>query len=95
VLDVLAARGRAGFDLDAGVFFHRDLPYDLTQVEALHPRLLAARKLVPEVRWEDDHAWVGEYRVAPPACSCEWWARYRGERGPCKHVLAAELARDA
>ncbi|MDA0183056.1 SWIM zinc finger domain-containing protein [Solirubrobacter phytolaccae] len=95
VLDVLAARGRAGFDLDAGGFFHRDLPYDLTQVEALHPRLLAARKLVPEVRWEGDHAWVGQYRVSPPACTCEWWGRYRGERGPCKHVLAAELARDA
>ncbi|MDA0174453.1 SWIM zinc finger domain-containing protein [Solirubrobacter taibaiensis] len=93
VLDVLAARGRAGFDLDAGAYFHRDLPYDLEQVETLHPRLLAARKLVPEVRWEGDHAWVGQYRVTPPACTCEWWGRYRGERGPCKHVLAAELAR--
>jgi hypothetical protein len=95
VLDVLAARGRAGFDLEAGTHFHRDLPYDLTQVEALHPRLLAARKLVPEVRWEGDHALVGAHRVTPPACTCEWWSRYRGERGPCKHVLAAELARAA
>lgn len=93
VLDVLAARGRAGFDLDAGADFHRDLPYDLTQVEALHPRLLAARKLAPEVRWDGDHALVGQHRVTPPACTCEWWARHRGERGPCKHVLAAELAR--
>jgi predicted nucleic acid-binding Zn finger protein len=27
------------------------------------------------------------------ACTCSWWARYRGGRGKCKHVLAAELAR--
>ena len=59
----------------------------------LHPRLLAARKLLSEVKWDGDHAWVGQYRVTPPACTCEWWDRYRGERGPCKHVLAAELAR--
>ena len=93
VLDVLAARGRAGFDLDAGVYFHRDLPYDLAQVETLHPRLVAARALVPEVRWEGAHAWVGRHRVTPPACTCEWWHRHREDRGPCKHVLAAELAR--
>ena len=94
VLDVLAARGRAGFDLDAGAYFHRDLPYDLATVETLHPRLIAARELVPAVRWEGDHARVGAYRVTPPACTCEWWSRHRGERGPCKHVLAAELTRE-
>src|SRR5699024_4086517 len=32
VLDVLAARGRAGYDLEAGSHFHRDLPYDLDLV---------------------------------------------------------------
>jgi hypothetical protein len=25
------------------------------------------------------------------ACTCEWWGRYRGERGPCKHALAVSL----
>jgi hypothetical protein len=24
------------------------------------------------------------------SCSCLWWARYRGGRGPCGHALAAE-----
>jgi SWIM zinc finger len=28
-----------------------------------------------------------------PRCTCPWFARHRGDRGPCKHVLAAELAR--
>src|SRR6185436_10830959 len=53
-LDVLAARGRVGYDLELGAHFHRELPYDLERVEALHPRLRAARALVPEVRWEGD-----------------------------------------
>ena len=26
-------------------------------------------------------------------CTCQWWAKYRGGRGPCKHALATELAR--
>jgi predicted nucleic acid-binding Zn finger protein len=26
-------------------------------------------------------------------CTCPWFAKHRGERGPCKHVLAAEAAR--
>jgi hypothetical protein len=28
-------------------------------------------------------------------CTCPWWGRHRGTRGPCKHVLAARMeARD-
>lgn len=103
-LDVLAVRGQLGFDAATGAFFHRDLPYDLGRVEALHPRLAAARRIVDDggVRLTPDghEAWVttraSEHRVrltdTPPACSCTWWARYRSSRGPCKHVLAAQLA---
>ena len=25
-------------------------------------------------------------------CTCPWYAKYRGGRGPCKHVLAARIA---
>ena len=35
------------------------------------------------VRFDDDGA----------RCTCAWFARHRGERGPCKHVLAAEQVR--
>ena len=24
-------------------------------------------------------------------CSCPWWAKYGGRRGPCKHVLAVTM----
>jgi predicted nucleic acid-binding Zn finger protein len=28
-----------------------------------------------------------------PHCTCPWFARYAGRRGPCKHVLAVQLTR--
>ena len=98
----LAARGLAGFDLDAGGFFARELPYDLAKVEDLHPRLVAARRLVDGggVRGGGPgEAWVSgsgdvEHRVRlrDSACTCAWWTRHAGARGPCKHVLAARIA---
>lgn len=49
-LAALAARGLVGFDLDAGAYFHRELPFDLSAVEKLQPRLKAARKLIEDDR---------------------------------------------
>jgi hypothetical protein len=71
----------------------------------MHPRLLAARQLVDEsaVRLDEDGGGASvtsgevEYRVrfdhAGTRCTCAWFARHSGRRGPCKHVLAAEHAR--
>jgi hypothetical protein len=104
-LGALGAAGRVGYDLAAGAYFHRELPYDRAVLEGMHPRLLGARRLVDEgaVRLDDDRAAASvtsgeaEYRVRFAAdgthCTCAWYARHRGERGPCKHVLAAEHAR--
>ena len=44
--------------------------------------------------------WVGgrsaHYRVRISAdgraCTCPWWGRHPGDRGPCAHILAAEIA---
>ncbi|NED51478.1 SWIM zinc finger family protein, partial [Micromonospora aurantiaca] len=36
-----------------------------------------------EVRFDGDRA----------TCTCPWWFDHRGERGPCKHVLAARIVR--
>lgn len=102
----LAANGLLGFDLASGTYFHRVLPYDLEKVAALNPRLTAARALVEkgavtievaasralvqsgdvrhEVRFEDE----------TPSCTCPWYAKNKGARGPCKHVLAVEIAMD-
>jgi hypothetical protein len=102
-LAALGTRGLVGFDLAEGAYFHRALPFDLTKVEALHPRLLAARKLIGEGAVSLDRA-AAEARVASgdlvhrvrftesaTLCTCPWFAKHRGERGPCKHVLAAAI----
>jgi len=102
----LGARGLVGFDLGDGSWFHRELPFDLAAVEELQPRLVAARALVTaagvrlvEGSGDRAEAWVRgaevEHRVrlGPDGdrCSCPWSSRHQGERGPCKHILAARL----
>lgn len=102
----LAAGGLVGYDLDLGAYFHRELPFDLSRIEELQPRLKEARKLVADagVRVESQteeqiEAWVRgsdvEHRVrftaAGARCTCPWFSKHQGERGPCKHVLAVQL----
>ena len=55
-LGALGAAGRVGYDLAAGAFFHRELPYDREALEGMHPRLLGARELVDDgaVRLDGD-----------------------------------------
>lgn len=104
-LAVLGARGTAGFDVAEGAFFHRELPFDLAAIEALEPRLLRARKLVAEgavVRQgQADFSVAGQtathfVRLRPEGdrCTCPWFSRHQGQRGPCAHILSAQLSAD-
>jgi hypothetical protein len=108
-LAVLASRGLVGYDLAEAAYFHRELPFDLTLVESLHPRLKDARALVSgggiRVTCRDEsrvEAYVPgtdvEHRVLitdqATSCTCPWYAKHRGERGPCKHVLAVQIVLD-
>lgn len=106
-LAVLGARGLAGFDVTTGRYFHRELPFDLDQVEMLQPRLKDARKLLADggVTRDTQHAdgvWdfyvrgtgVQHFvRLRPDGnrCTCPWFSKHQGERGPCKHILAAQI----
>jgi SWIM zinc finger len=102
-LAALGAAGRVGFDLGPSAFFHRELPYERDVLESMHPRLLGARELAEQgaVQLEDggalvrsgDAEYVVRFESDGARCTCAWFARHRGERGPCKHVLAAEHAR--
>ena len=74
-------------------------------MEALHPRLKSARKLVADgaVTLRADagqtrgtvHSADVDYEVVlqtnGDTCTCPWYAQHRGERGPCKHVLAVQI----
>jgi hypothetical protein len=103
----LALSGIVGFDLAEGGFFRRELPFDLDRGERLQPRLRDARRLVEQAAVRIETAdksglagWVAgaggvEYRVRSTpdgwSCTCPWYGRHRGDRGPCKHVIAVQL----
>lgn len=99
----LGASGLVGYDLATRAYFHRELPFDLSLIEQLHPRLKDARRITAEggVRLdaENGEAWVRgtgvEHRVRRVEgdwrCTCPWVAKHGSSRGPCKHILAARI----
>lgn len=100
---VAAAAGQVGFDLARGRWFDRPLPFDEAAIETMHPRLVDARRLVEDGALETDARGSTVVRGADsvhrvdlngpaPTCTCPWYSKHRGERGPCKHVLAAVMA---
>lgn len=100
----LGTSGRVGYDTAEAAYFHRELPYDAERVERHNPRLRSARALVEAdavrldgalatVTAEDGHVHRVRDEAGVLSCSCLWWARYRGGRGPCKHALAVRMVR--
>lgn len=106
----LAAMGLLGFDLDANSFFYRRLPFKLNRIMSLNPRMKRAEKLIEEGKVEIISQTSNriEARVEGSGvrhtvildekherCTCEWYSKHQGERGPCKHVLAVKRLRAA
>jgi len=105
-LAILGARGLVGYDLEEGAYYHRELPFNLASVEETQPRLKSAKRLaqtdsVRIVRREGRlvEAYTpgenGDHFVyldgTKEKCTCPWFVRHAGERGPCRHVLAVKL----
>lgn len=108
-LSVLAASGQTGFDVTVGAWFHRPLPLPmagLTELDAMNPRLGKARTLLEKgaVTGRDGSFTVRgsgtDHRVTLGAvpdghtCTCTWFLKHHGTRGPCAHVLAALMVTD-
>lgn len=105
-LAILGSTGMVGFDVFNRSYFHRELPFDLDDIEGMHPRLKNARRLL-----DDGKVTVlscttngAELRIVSSdvthhvklngeqaQCTCPWHGKYQGSRGPCKHILAARL----
>jgi SWIM zinc finger len=68
-------------------------------VQAGAVRLEAARGDAPEgvVAWVTGRSAEYRVRIGPDgrACTCPWWGKHPGDRGPCAHILAVELATSA
>ena len=104
---MLGTAGKVGYDTAEAAFFHRELPYAPGRVMAMNPRLREARALVDRgmvaltepgvavVRVGDHTHQVryGERDGNVASCTCLWWTEYRGDRAPCRHVIAVRLAR--
>jgi hypothetical protein len=103
-LATLASRGLVGFELGNSSYFHRELPLPIDALDGMHPRLEDAKKLLEAgavsgltTRGATSRACVaGAYEVSLAAdgfkCSCPWYGKHGVARGPCKHVLAVQLA---
>ena len=101
----LAAMGLLGYDLERNGFFHRRLPFKLSRILSLNPRLKGADKLIEEKKVEitKNSDGVVEAKVQSGGawhyvvlnaemekCTCLWYSRNQGERGLCKHILATK-----
>jgi hypothetical protein len=101
----LGTAGRVGYDVAEAGYFHRALPYAADAVTRLNPRLAGAHALVDAgaVTLGDEVSVVTSgdqtYRVRAGgdvlSCTCPWWVKHRGDRGPCKHALAVRMVRVA
>ncbi|MFD1874868.1 SWIM zinc finger family protein [Hymenobacter bucti] len=98
----LAAMGLQGFNLRDNQYFYRRLPFKTLRILQLNPRLKNADdvQLVAvgpggrtEARVCGTEAWHTVQRggTEPPRCTCQWFSTNQGQRGVCKHILAAQL----
>jgi len=102
----MAAMGLLGYDLDDRNFFYRRLPFKQSRILQLNPRMRDAEKLLEEdkvVILQSDnnrteariegsgvqHTVIIDHDKA--RCTCTWYAKKQGQRGPCKHILAVKI----
>jgi len=101
----LSAMGLLGYDLDENNFFYRRLPFKLSRILSLNPRLKDAEKLLEEGKVEIilrtdsrieakvEGSGVNHFVVLigeSEKCTCTWFSKHQGERGLCKHILAVK-----
>jgi len=101
----LSAMGLLGYDLDKGTYFYRQLPFKPSRILTLNPRVKGAKKLIEQnkVNITLNEKGKVEARVAGSGvehlviiennqarCTCQWYSKYQGSRGECKHVLAVK-----
>ncbi len=101
----LSALGLLGYDLDENSYFYRRLPFKLSRIMQLNPRLKGVEKLLEEgkvliIKNTKNHI---ESKVVGTGvshtviisnneakCTCTWFSKHQGSRGLCKHILATK-----
>jgi hypothetical protein len=103
----LSSIGLLGFDLQENQHFYRRLPFKTDRILGLNPRLRNAKRLIENedievIQQKPDYI---EARVKGSGvfhkviidvdnarCTCEWFTKYQGKRGVCKHILAVKIS---
>ncbi len=101
----LSAMGLLGYDLAKNGFFYRRLPFKLSRILSLNPRLKGAEKLLEndkvqiiynqdnKIEAKVDGSGIQHYvllKEGKQKCTCTWFSKNQGERGACKHILAVK-----
>lgn len=101
----LSAMGLLGYDVDENHFFYRRLPFKLSRILSLNPRMKDAEKLLMEnkvhilaqtgsrVEATVNGSGVNHTIILDheaEKCTCTWFSNHQGDRGPCKHILAVK-----
>lgn len=102
----LSSMGLLGFDLHARQHFYRRLPFKTERILSYNPRLKNAKNLLnnDDVEILIRNANHIEAKVKGSGvfhkviidnenarCTCDWYTKYQGKRGVCKHVLAVKI----
>ncbi len=102
----MGGMGLVGYDFLENTYFYRELPFKLDRIDAFNPRLKGAKKLIEDkkIKFTKQTPEITELEVAGSGtkhlvqfkgdqqrCTCQWYSKYQGERGVCKHILAAQL----
>lgn len=102
----LSSIGLLGYDLQSKGHFYRRLPFKTERILSYNPRLKNAKKLVNnseiEIVTHDDYTTYARVKGTNVEhtviiennhgkCTCDWYSKYQGKRGICKHVLAVKM----
>lgn len=106
----LSSMGLLGYDLAGNQHFYRRLPFKTERILSLNPRLKNAQKLLAseDVQVLQNRPGYVEAAVKSSRgivhkvviegeqrrCTCDWYTKYQGKRGICKHVLAVKMMID-
>ncbi|WP_367867626.1 SWIM zinc finger family protein [Pedobacter sp. WC2423] len=103
----LSSIGLLGYDLYTNSYFYRKLPFKLSRLKSLNPRMQNALKLINqgdvEILVQDQDTLKAEVKGSSGVvhtvlgkqgvfqCTCNWFTAHQNERGLCKHILALKM----
>jgi hypothetical protein len=103
----LSSIGLLGYDLYTNSYFYRKLPFKLSRLKSLNPRMQNAIKLINQgdikILMQDQNSIKAQVKGSSGVihtvlgkhdffqCTCNWFTTHQNKRGLCKHILALKM----